>query len=629
MRRLLTVREDGAELGTDASGSSLTILKRNLPQPERHHLTWSNFDSHVSACAGSLRSQSFKLPWETGIGGMVVGHKMPKLFHAVGDEPSAVGRADFLRGVTHASHELACKPLLPKLPGHVRQLKLMSWYVEPDDLKRRAVGMIRIMIESDLAATQIGMMIHGMAFELANEKDIQTLLSDTFAKKSPATLYKRARSFWRYFDWMKGSYSQTLHLDEAHVYKYLCHLRDSKAAATTGQAFIESLNFFKSLLGFTTCNVDSLMSARVKGAVHSMLLTKRPLTQARPLRVNEIRALESLVLNPSCAVLGIMAGFFLFCVYNCCRFSDAQNAEHISLDESDGLVVVHSGTRQHKTATTADKRTPLLPLVCLGSGLESAPWATAWILLISDQDWDEHRGYLLPAYSELTGTWARRRMTSGEGTLWLRECLAAKEIEWLDDVKPPTTHSCKATLLSWLSKAGNFSIPERQVMGHHLDRPSTSALTYGRQNFIPILVKVAVLLKRIVDGNFSPDAQPSRIVRQALLAMEEDSNGYLRQMGVPVEVAESEDSADDVEDHEDLEIAVNHVVPADERRLVQLSQPENFEQHRLSGVVHLVVDDSKFACGRVRTANYLPAEQDFTLGVHICDQCKASAAFGS
>ena len=28
-----------------------------------------------------------------------------------------------------------------------------------------------------------------------------------------------------------------------------------------------------------------------------------------------------------------------------------------------------------------------------------------------------------------------------------------------------------------------------------------------------------------------------------------------------------------------------------------------------------------------KTANYLPAEQDFTLGVHICDQCKASAAF--
>ena len=64
----------------------------------------------------------------------------------------------------------------------------------------------------------------------------------------------------------------------------------------------------------------------------------------------------------------------------------------------------------------------------------------------------------------------------------------------------------------------------------------------------------------------------------------------------------------DVEDHEDLEISVGHLVPPDERRLVQLSQPENFEQHRLSGVVHLIVDDSRLACGRNRSANYLPAE---------------------
>ena len=80
------------------------------------------------------------MPWESGIGGMVVGRKMLKIFHTVGDEPSQVGRADFLKGVTTVSHELACKPLLPKskLPGHVRQLKLMAWHVEPDDLKRRA-----------------------------------------------------------------------------------------------------------------------------------------------------------------------------------------------------------------------------------------------------------------------------------------------------------------------------------------------------------------------------------------------------------------------------------------------------------------------------------------------------------
>ena len=168
------------------------------------------------------------------------------------------------------------------------------------------------MIESDLSATQLGKMMRDMAFELSNESHIQQLLHDTFARKSPATLYKRARAFWKYFHWMKGSYVQSLHLDEGRLYRYVCFLRDNNAAPTSAQSFIESLNFFKGLWGFSTCNVDTLVSARIKGAVYSMLLKKRPLTQARPLRVEEVRALESLVVEPTCAILGIMAAFSYF-----------------------------------------------------------------------------------------------------------------------------------------------------------------------------------------------------------------------------------------------------------------------------------------------------------------------------
>ena len=208
MRRLAIHRQDGVELDIDASAGRPSTLSSDFREINLRQLAWSNFDSHVAACSDSLKRPGFSLTWESGLGGMVVGRKMPKLFHAVGDEPSQVGKADFLKGVTTVTHQLACKPLLPKLPGHVRLLKLMSWYVEPDDLKRRALGMVRIMIESDLSATQLGKMMHDMAYELANESNIRRLLQDTFARKSPATLYKRARSFWEYFEWMKGSYGQ-------------------------------------------------------------------------------------------------------------------------------------------------------------------------------------------------------------------------------------------------------------------------------------------------------------------------------------------------------------------------------------------------------------------------------------
>ena len=586
-------------------------------------LKWSLHDSNVSWTASRLQPQMHLLPWETGLAGEVLGTKRRKILETISDRPMQLGKHDFLLGVASSSQQVVHKPLLPKLPGHVRKLKLMQWPRDSDDLRLRAMGMIRIMLESDLSATQLGLTIHEMASGLSSEDSIRQVLADVFSKKSPATIYKRARSFWKYFEWMKGNYSQSLHLSERRVYDYLCHLRDNNAAPSTGQAFIESVNFLSHLVGFVAFDASTLLSPRVKGVVHSMLILKKPLNQARPLTKQEVAALEDAVLFPESEVLAVMSGFFLFCTLNCCRFTDAQYAERMELDDSGDIFVLHSGTRRHKTATTADKKTTLLPLVCLGHAFRNKSWAADWLLMVEAQGWPETQEFFLPAYCEQTGRWSTRRMTSGEGSLWLRECLESQGIDVLDNPKLPTTHSCKTTLLSWMAKAGSFSISERQVMGHHLDRPSTSALTYGRQNFIPILVRIAALLKRIKEGNFIPDAKASKMISLAIAQMEEESEAHQRHIEGPVDVA-AEDSASEVDDNEDLEIAIGQVVPDDERRTTGLTGPERFEQHRLSGTIHLIADSMKFACGRVRSLNYLPAEISSTLGAPICEQCKSS-----
>lgn len=631
MRRLATSR-DGAELDvrssvfhSNSSSVDASSVARSSHQVIRESSTrWSNFDSHVSCLADGLRSQQFTLPWETGYAGMVLSNKMPKLFHVVGDSPMHVGRTDFILATTSASPSVSHVALLPKLPGHVRKLKLMSWHTDPDDLQRRALNLVRIMVESDLSATQLGKMMHNLSYSLADELKIQQLISDTFARKSPATLYKRARALWKYFEWMQGGYSQSLHLSEDRIYQYVCHLREQNCAPTSAQSFIEALNFFSSLIGFVSCDIGLAISARVKGVVHTLSLQKRQLKQARALRVTEVAALEELVLQPASPVLSIMAGFFLFCVMNCCRFNDAQFAENLTLDVTDDTVILHAGTCQHKTATTADKRTTLLPLVCLGHVFAEESWASKWVMLMQAEGWSDDRSYLLPAYSEYTGQWLSRKMTSGEGSLWLRECLAAKDFEVLDDIVLPTTHSCKATLLSWLAKSGKFEMIERQILGHHLDRPSVSALTYGRQNFIPILTKVALLLRRINDGSFAPDAHLSRIVRQSLAQMEEESQRLAEQMGLQSRVEEQDDSASEAADQEDIEIAASRVVPVEELRQVAVDDPATYEQHRLSGVIHLIMDDGRFACGRVRSLNYLSCEPVSVFGTPLCEQCRNS-----
>ena len=65
-------------------------------------------------------------------------------------------------------------------------------------------------MESDLSATQLGKVMDNLSYSLADEVKIQQLISDTFVRKSPATLYKRARALWKYFEWMQGGYSQSL-----------------------------------------------------------------------------------------------------------------------------------------------------------------------------------------------------------------------------------------------------------------------------------------------------------------------------------------------------------------------------------------------------------------------------------
>ena len=234
MRVVATSRVAAADIDRDEPG--LEPLHRS--QTASSLLKWSIHDSNVSWAASRLQPQRHLLPWEIGLAGEVFGANGPRILETISECPMQLGRHDFLLGVASSSQQVVHKPLLPKLPGHVRKLKLMQWHPDSDDLRWRAVGMIRIMIESDLPATQLGLTIHDMAHDLSSEVEIRQTLSDLFSKKSPATLYKRARSFWKYFEWMKGSYSQSLHLSEQRVYDYLCHLRDNQAAPSTGQAWV-------------------------------------------------------------------------------------------------------------------------------------------------------------------------------------------------------------------------------------------------------------------------------------------------------------------------------------------------------------------------------------------------------
>ena len=132
------------------------------------------------------------------------------------------------------------------------------------------------------------------------------------------------------------------------------------------------------------------------------------------------------------------------------------------------------------------------------------------------------------------------------------------------------------------------------------------------------------MLKEMVERKFLPDARPSILITSEILQAEASSEAMYREMQGAAE-PEAEGSASEVDDDEDHELQSEELVPPIDRRCVALPNKEKYAQHVMSGTLHIIVDASKFACGRPRTQNYTVPAADSVHGAPLCDQCRSVA----
>ena len=513
---------------------------------------------------------------------------------------------------------------LPVLPYAARRAKMVDWPDVADDMKRKSLHLVRIMVESDFHATKLGAMLYELSGSLDKEPQIQRTIELTFAKKSIATLHKRTLAFWKLFRFHSDrGHKSGLHMSEASIFAYIESM--AGGAATAPQSCLEAVFFMHTLLGIRI-PIEDLVSHRIRGLVHERAIHKRPLKQARALTVEEVRFLERLVVkSPDTAVVCI-AGFFLYALANSARWGDAQSSSFPELDSAASRPVLSSGTLRHKLASTAERKTTLLPFVGFGQLLISTPWAPKWLDAMKRARLPRSSvDYLLPSWNESSSQFIRRRMTSGEATLHLREILSQMEQPVLHPL--PSSHSLKVTLLSWACKSGQFTMVERQIIGHHLDRPSTSALTYGRANFVGPLGKVAGMLNKIHDGSFRPDASAAELIAQQLYQEEAASDELERKLhGEP---CICEESASDDMGHDEADQAVVAAVPAAERRMVSAPDPSQFLVHLSSGTLHAIpLGSDRFRCGRPRTPNYVRPRGETSSPYPFCLVCQRAQEAG-
>ena len=318
-----------------------------------------------------------------------------------------LGCIDFLKAAL-ASEKVIESQVQPVLPAQTRRVKMAYIPADPDHLRAQSLNRVRLMVESDLSATKLGKVLYGLASDLGNEAKIAATLSDTFVTKAPATLCKRTSSLWAYLvKKSSGDYRCTLHLTRAKVYDYVSELSD-EAGATAARHFTEALNFFNALVGFLKFDIEEVLSPRVKGVEHSSFAKKRPRVQARPLTrpltTTEVRGLERLATKSSDEFVVMASGFCLFCVANAARWSDAQAAESLKLDTSGRRPVVEAATLRHKTASSAERKSTLLPYVGFGRLLSSSGCAKPWLEVVARvKSKVQCDGFVLPAFSAKKG----------------------------------------------------------------------------------------------------------------------------------------------------------------------------------------------------------------------------------
>ena len=146
-------------------------------------------------------------------------------------------------------------------------------------------------------------------------------------------------------------------------------------------------------------------------------------------------------------------------------------------------------------------------MVGLARGVSGLDWAMAWLQLRKAAGCDATKdGCLMPEILS-TGELGAGRMRTSDANAVLKAMFAE------DGARPQataafTSHSAKATFLSWAAKAG-MPRSDRRLLGGHADPRDRSMAEYSRDTLAKPLAALECLIDQIRDGLFDPDATRS------------------------------------------------------------------------------------------------------------------------
>jgi hypothetical protein len=432
------------------------------------------------------------------------------------------------------------------------------------------------------------------------------IVVDTFAAKSTSTLRNRGYAMTQYARWASNNGVKSYPLSEDKVYSYFRWCRSVGIAATRLTKFREALAFSKFTIGLEVPS-DILESRRIAGAALNMLRTKRPLRQRDPLTVVCVRFLEEQLMQSDDGFVGVLIGYFLFLLHARCRYSDGMHVAEEPTIEGDWL---ECKTQFYKTSKAKARREQYLPLSALACGISGFPWARTWLDMRSRLGLVARSKEPFMPVMLCSGTWTKAKLNGHDAGLML-----GKFLHTLRGNANIGTHSLKATILSWLAKAGVASEP-RKLLGGHVVAADESMHAYSRDSLAGPLRIMQEVMEQISSGAFDPDSSRSgRWVKKARVANEavRDSAPSSGSDSTSSSDSESSDPGDD-------KVAAVLDCQGNSNSLVE---QELLFQHKTYLTFH-VLDESKhdvFKCGRAANTRYRMCDACPKLMVPRCRTC--------
>ena len=374
------------------------------------------------------------------------------------------------------------------------------------------------------------------------------------------------------------------------------------------RSIVEAIRFTEFVFGIEGLS-QRLLSKRCIGA--SRRVGETVLKQSDPFTVEQLAILHGVLHDRSALFWDrLVSGAALVAVYTRSRWMDMQHTDEVVMDpDPHDPVFVELKIKEFKTKKANAWRGGIMAAVGPALGVVQGNWVRTWWELRQQLGDQFGSGVPLMPAPDGEGTATVRPLSTGEFSKWVKMILDRNG--GLPEDCRISSHSCKATLLSFLAKFG-ASIPDREILGGHTGRMK-SVLTYSRDSLASPLRVLNNMLERIRQGSFNPNATRSGMmmadVKVEVLSVEEDDGPWepvdRQQQDLDEEAGDDLGSGSDTSSSsEEEQAAVTHAA----RMVSAPKAPAGTElrQHPKSRMLHLIQEYHKryLLCGRkVEMAN--------------------------